>query len=195
MKKRVPTLDEYINESKLNEGPNYVEIIQDASNFSPDGTILNEVEVTTLPNFNLESDIAIVMMEMLKGNKKFYSIIEKYGTDYFKGANPKNIIMFLKSAILKDVIDYDFVKELIDKANTKHKRRLIEPSLVSDKETPRFAGVLAAAVIFELRENPISFAKEIGSKKLENAADEFSTERGKQKFGVMMGNKKTNHMH
>ncbi len=149
----------------------------------------NEAEITTIPNFNKESDIAIVMLDELKGDRKFSSIVEKYGIDYYSGANPKNIKASLQANLLKGIVNYDFVIDVINIANENHKRNILEPGLVGDGDMPLFAGVLALAIMFEFRENPIDFAKKIKSKKLEAAADAFSVERGKEKFGVMLQNK------
>jgi hypothetical protein len=152
----------------------------------------NEAEVTTIPNFNKESDVAIVMMDELKGDRKFNSIIEKYGIDYYSGANPKNIIASLKAELLKGIVDDDFVYKIVDITNEKHKRNILEPSLVTGnlpKAAEMMASVLAMAIIFNLRESPVHFAKEIKSKKLEAAADAFSVERGKEKFGAILQNK------
>ena len=150
-------------------------------------TVITEAEITTIPNMNLESDVAIEMMKQLHSNSNYKKVVSTNGVDYFEGGNPKNIINVLTNDF-KRVVSPQFVKTVFATINKRSPRIQYDESRANEIVT-LCTKILAMAVMFELRETPIPFAKQIGDSKLIDAANNFSTNRGKQKMGAMMKNK------
>lgn len=147
---------------------------------------LTEAEITTIPNFNLESDVAIEMMKQLHGNSNYKKTVASNGIDYYEGGNPKNIVSTLIGG-LKRVVTPQIVKSVFATINKRSPRIQYDDSR-SNEIVSLCVKILAMAVMFELRESPIPFAKEIGDSKMIQAANDFSTNRGKAKFSTMMQN-------
>ena len=148
---------------------------------------LNEAEITTIPNFNLESDVAIEMMNQLRSNSTYKKIVSTNGIEYYTGGNPSIINKTLASQ-LKRIVTPQLVKSVFGVINKRFPR--IEYTQSRESELLDLCvKILAMAIIFELRENPIGFSKEIGDTKLKSSADNFSSNRGAGKFSTILKNK------
>jgi tetrahydromethanopterin S-methyltransferase subunit F len=154
-------------------------------------TSLNEVTVTRIPNFNLESDAYIVMLYLLKNNSGFKKAATDAGIDLFSGANVKSVFAGLHNN-LKKVITPQIIKAVVETINQDRKKIFIDNAdIQKGVHTARFAGLLALGVVDSFINDPIDYKliNDLGNAKLKGLADEFSIGRGKIKLGVMMGNK------
>jgi hypothetical protein len=152
---------------------------------------LNEVTVTRIPNFNLESDAYITMLYLLKNNSGFKKAASNAGIDLFSGANAKSVFTSLQSN-LKKVITPQIVKAVVEVINKKRRVLFIDDTDIErGVHNDRFAGLLALGVIDSFINDPIDYKliKDLGNAKLKGLADEFSIGRGKMKLGAMLGNK------
>jgi hypothetical protein len=152
---------------------------------------VNEATVTSIPNFNLESDVYIEMFNILKSNNAFKKIVAKVGEDYYTGGNPKNLFTVLHGG-LKKLINSKFISDVQVAVNKKRGPTfaLSNTEMNSPEIIHKFSGVLALGVLSDLKEDPNSFPKLIGDPALIKAGSEFSANRGRAKMGVMMGNMK-----
>jgi DNA-binding ferritin-like protein (Dps family) len=154
-------------------------------------TSLNEVTVTRIPNFNLESDAYIFMLYLLKNNSGFKKAATDAGMALFSGANVKSVFTSLHNN-LKKVITPQIVKAVVEKVNEKRTVIFVDSADIQNGvHTARFAGLLALGVVDSFINDPIDYKliNDLGNAKLKGLADEFSVGRGKIKLGVMMGNK------
>jgi tetrahydromethanopterin S-methyltransferase subunit F len=154
-------------------------------------TSLNEVTVTRIPNFNLESDAYIIMLYLLKNNSGFKKAATNAGIDLFSGANVKSVFAGLHNN-LKKVITPQIVKAVVETINQDRKKIFIDDAdIQKGVHTARFAGLLALGVVDSFINDPIDYKliNDLGNAKLKGLADEFSIGRGKIKLGAMLGNK------
>jgi len=152
---------------------------------------VNEVTVTRIPNFNLESDAYIFMLYLLKNNSGFKKAATDAGMALFSGANVKSVFTSLHNN-LKKVITPQIVKAVVEKVNEKRTVIFVDSADIQNGvHTSRFAGLLALGVVDSFINDPIDYKliNDLGNAKLKGLADEFSVGRGKTKLGVMMGNK------
>jgi hypothetical protein len=152
---------------------------------------LNEVTVTRIPNFNLESDAYIVMLYLLKNNSEFKKVATNAGIDLFSGANTKTVFGGLHNN-LKKVITPQIIKSVVQTLNQKRKVLFIDDSdIQKGVHNDRFAGLLALGVIDSFINDPVDtkLLKDLGNAKLNDLANQFSIGRGKMKLGAMLGNK------
>jgi tetrahydromethanopterin S-methyltransferase subunit F len=154
-------------------------------------TSLNEVTVTRIPNFNLESDAYIIMLYLLKNNSGFKKAATNAGIDLFSGANTKSVFAGLHTN-LKKVITPQIIKAVVETINQDRKKIFIDDAdIQKGVHTARFAGLLALGVVDSFINDPIDYKliNDLGNAKLKGLADEFSIGRGKIKLGAMLGNK------
>ena len=154
-------------------------------------TSLNEVTVTRIPNFNLESDAYIIMLYLLKNNSGFKKAATDAGIDLFSGANVKSVFTGLHNN-LKKVITPQIIKAVVETINQDRKKIFIDDADIQKGiHTARFAGLLALGVVDSFINDPIDYKliNDLGNAKLKGLADEFSVGRGKIKLGAMLGNK------
>ncbi len=154
-------------------------------------TSLNEVTVTRIPNFNLESDAYIIMLYLLKNNSGFKKAATDAGIDLFSGANVKSVFAGLHNN-LKKVITPQIIKAVVETINQDRKKIFIDNAdIQKGVHTARFAGLLALGVVDSFINDPIDYKliNDLGNAKLKGLADEFSIGRGKIKLGAMLGNK------
>jgi tetrahydromethanopterin S-methyltransferase subunit F len=154
-------------------------------------TSLNEVTVTRIPNFNLESDAYIIMLYLLKNNSGFKKVASDAGIDLFSGANVKSVFTGLHNN-LKKVITPQIIKAVVETINQDRKKIFIDDADIQKGiHTARFAGLLALGVVDSFINDPIDYKliNDLGNAKLKGLADEFSIGRGKIKLGAMLGNK------
>jgi len=146
---------------------------------------LKEAKITTIPNFNLESDVAIALLKLLKNNSKFKKIAIDFGVGFLDGNinKTKATIQSIKKIINKDVIAK---LSLIIKDRTFQEVISVNSS---DKVIELLSSILTYALVFEFDENPIGFSKSLGNADLIKTAAEFSVNRGKSKMGTMLNNK------
>jgi len=151
---------------------------------------VNEATVTSIPNFNLESDTYIEMLHLFKQNNAFKKIVAKVGEDYYTGGNPKNLFTVLHGGI-KKIMNGKVISDIQAAVNKKRGPTfaLTSTELNSPDILHKFSGVLALGVLSDLKEDPISFPKMIGDPTLIKAGSDFSANRGREKMGVMMGNR------
>jgi hypothetical protein len=148
---------------------------------------INEATVTSIPNFNMESDAYIAMLNALKSNNAFKKIVAKVGEDYYTGGNPKNLFTVLHGG-LKHVVNDKIIMAAQAAVNSNGPRIAVTPQQAKDAQTiHKFAGVLALGVLGDLKDDPNGFPKMIGDPALIKAGSEFSVNRGKEKMGVIMG--------
>jgi hypothetical protein len=153
---------------------------------------VNEVTVTRIPNFNLESDAYIIMLYLLKNNSGFKKAATDAGIDLFSGANVKSTFTVLQNN-LKKVITPQIIYSVVETIKN-HSRKVIfidNADIQKGVHTDRFAGMLALGVVDSLLNDPIDYKliNDLGNAKLKGLADEFSIGRGKIKLGAMLGNK------
>ena len=156
-----------------------------------DAKIVNEVTVTRIPNFNLESDAYIVMLYLLKNNSEFKKAATNAGIDLFSGANTKTVFGGLHNN-LKKVITPQIIKSVVQTLNQKRKVLFIDDTdIQKGVHNDRFAGLLALGVIDSFINDPVDtkLLKDLGNAKLNDLANQFSIGRGKMKLGAMLGNK------
>ena len=156
-----------------------------------DAKIVNEVTVTRIPNFNLESDAYIVMLYLLKNNSEFKKAATNAGIDLFSGANTKTVFGGLHNN-LKKVITPQIIKSVVQTLNQKRKVLFIDDTdIQKGVHNDRFAGLLALGVIDSFINDPVDtkLLKDLGNAKLNDLANQFSVNRGKMKLGAMLGNK------
>lgn len=151
---------------------------------------LTEATITSIPQFNLESDAYIAMLNMLKNNSKFKKIIGTSLLAYMSGGNPKNILTSLRGMLARGVVTNKLINGTVTVLNKRTPRISVSSQQASTpKIIDQFSGVLAAGLLFDFRENTIDMAKLSGDKNVINTANDFSANRGKEKFKTMMGNK------
>lgn len=153
---------------------------------------LKEAKITTIPDLNTESNIVIAMLDVLKNDSKLLSAVEKNGMEYYDGESPKTVYTTLVNDLQKTkIVDDKVIKKVLNKLSGGDKIKFKEVITLNSesKYKPLFYKILAQGIIFELADNPNSnmFIKK--SSKLKDAANDFSTNRGKAKFGNMMKNK------
>ena len=148
---------------------------------------INEAKVTSIPDWNLESDVFIVMLEHFKNDSNFKRIVSKGGIDLLSGGNPKNIVTSMTKEFSKLFTRANVIQKIADDVN-KRSLRIDVSGRDKAKLAATFAQVLAHGVMWELGEDPSHLAKMIGDKKLEKVANEFQQRRGKEKFRSMMTN-------
>jgi hypothetical protein len=161
----------------------------EAANAKP--TSLNEVTVTRIPNFNLESDAYIIMLYLLKNNSGFKKAATIAGIDLFSGANVKSTFTVLQNN-LKKVITPQIIYAVVETMNQPRQVIFIDNvDIQKGVHTARFAGLLALGVVDSFINDPIDYKliNDLGNAKLKGLADEFSIGRGKIKLGAMLGNK------
>lgn len=159
--------------------------------FEQASTSIQEVTVTRIPNFNLESDAYIIMLYLLKNNSGFKKVVSNAGIDLFSGANVKSVFTSLQNN-LKKVITPQIVKAVVETMNQKRKVLFIDDmDIEKGVHNDRFAGLLALGVIDSFVNDPIDYKliKDLDNAKLKGLADEFSMNRGKVKLAAMLGNK------
>jgi hypothetical protein len=152
---------------------------------------INEVTVTRIPNFNLESDAYIILTYLLKNNSGFKKVATTAGVDLYSGGNVKSIFTTLQSN-LKKVVTPQIISAVVETMNQSRKVIFVDSNdIQKGKHTDRFAGLLALGVIDSFINDPIDYKliKDLGNAKLKGLADEFSIGRGKMKLGAMLGNK------
>lgn len=150
---------------------------------------LSESAITTIPNLNVESNVAIIMLKLLKNDNKFKKISIAAGLKFFGGVSPTTVYKILHNAISKAHIITD---KLISNVSIQLKNKKFDEVITVNSPnviTQLLSKILAQGMLFDMRENPIQFAKSIGDKKLIDAANEFSANRGKGKFKTMMKNR------
>jgi hypothetical protein len=151
---------------------------------------LTEATITSIPQFNLESDAYIAMFNMLKNNSKFKKVVGTSLLAYMSGGNPKNILTTLRGMLAKGIVTNKLINGTVDVLNKRSPRISVSSQQASTpKIIDQFSGVLAAGLLFDFRENTVDTAKMTGDKNVVNAASDFSVNRGKEKFKTMMGNK------
>jgi hypothetical protein len=153
-----------------------------------DVPVLQESNITTIPNFNLESDVAIELLKLARRNAKFNSSVIYAGIEFYSMANPRNVFSFLVNSF-RTVVNEKLVKDAFDSVNKKYFRIEFQKDK-RDDIINRCANILALAVMFEFKEDPLGFARSFSDKKLIDAASQFSASRGSQKLGIMVGSAK-----
>jgi hypothetical protein len=152
---------------------------------------INEVTVTRIPNFNLESDAYILMLYLLKNNSVFKKAATIAGNDLYSGGNPKNVFNVLHNQLTKAVTP-EIIKAVVEKINEKRNVLSINvDDINTGKHAARFAGLLALGVIDSFINDPIDYKliNDLGNANLKMLANDFSIGRGKIKLGAMLGNK------
>jgi hypothetical protein len=152
---------------------------------------VNEITVTRISNFNLESDSYILMLELLKNNSKFKSIVSTQAEDLYSGGRPTNVFNVLRGHLSK-IMTPQIILSVVQKINSKRMMLSIDTDDINRGiHNDRFAGILALGIIDSLTGDPIDMKliKDLGNAKVAKLASEFSVNRGKQKLGAMLGNK------
>lgn len=162
-----------------------------SSRFLKELSNINEVVVTRVPNISMESDAYIIMLELLKNNAKFKSIVSTQAEDLYSGGRTTNIFKVLQGQLSK-IITPQIINSVVEKLNQKRKMIFVDPTDV-DKgvHTSRFAGILALGIVDSLIGDPLDLKliKDLGNAKVAQLAKDYMVNRGKSKLGVMMGNK------
>lgn len=191
-------LDEYEKEKKLRESifnknkENKIKLSQLRQMIKEEIQKINEITVTTLLNFNSESNIAIALLDILKNNSGYKKITISAGKDLLSGGNPKNVKIVLSKNLLK------LITPAVMKKVYNHKIIQKNPSLVRSfndiTEINKFINAVSqwtsSAILWEFNENPVAFSKELGDSDLIKIANDFSANRGAGKLKTMMGRMK-----
>jgi hypothetical protein len=157
-----------------------------------ENTIIKEANVTRIPNFNLESDGYIAMLDVMSKKRTFLNyfkgVVVRTAKDVYSGGK------FQVKAVasqLEKMMKPEFLKEVVDKINEKRLRIFVpEEQYNTPKIRAQFAGILALGVLDSLVNDPLDYdlIKSLGDKEVSNLASEFSVNRGRGKMGTMMGN-------
>ena len=153
---------------------------------------VNEARVTTIPKLNLESDVVIALLEVLKYNKELLKKVERIGRDFFKGGRKSDLVKVLSSFIIeKRIIDEDVVSEAHQLLSSPFKRQFGEIIMFNsfDVVLSKIAFIFAWGIMFELEENPTDNVFSQRSTTLFDDAYYYAVERGKEKFGTIMSRK------
>jgi len=152
---------------------------------------LSEVTVTRIPNFNLESDAYIIMLQLLKNNAKFKKVVSSHAEDLYSGARPSTTFTSLQSELSK-VVTPEIILSVVEKMNEKRKILFVSNDEARESRIiTKFSGVLSMGIIDSLIGDPIDLAllKQLGNAKVAQLAKEYSINRGKSKFTAMVQNK------
>lgn len=171
--------EKHLKES-VNEGNEYV----------TESNSLNEVNVTRIPNLNLESDAYITMLDLLKTNAKFKSIVSIQAEDLYSGGRPTNVFNILRGQLSK-IMTPQIILSVIQKINSKRMILSVDTDDVNKGiHNDRFAGILALGIVDSLIGDPLDLKliKDLGNAKVAKLAQEYSVNRGKQKFSSIIGN-------
>jgi hypothetical protein len=153
---------------------------------------MNE-NVTSIDGWNLESDFYIAALNVIKADKKmsdkFSKIISSVALDFFDGAKPSSLQKVLSGKLI-DIMSLDVINQVIAFVNSDRTRMI---GLTDSPKLPdyikKFSTAVALGVLFDLGENPYTFAKEYGDAKSLKAATDYTVARGKTKLAAMMSNK------
>ena len=151
---------------------------------------LNEVNVTRIPNLNLESDAYIAMLDLLKNNAKFKSIVSVQAEDLYSGGRTTNVFNILRGQLSK-IMTPQIILSVIQKINSKRMILSVDTDDVNKGiHNDRFAGILALGIVDSLIGDPLDLKliKDLGNAKVAKLAQEYSVNRGKQKFSSIIGN-------
>lgn len=151
---------------------------------------LNEVNVTRIPNLNLESDAYITMLDLLKNNAKFKSIVSIQAEDLYSGGRTTNVFNILRGQLSK-IMTPQIILSVIQKINSKRMILSVDTDDVNKGiHNDRFAGILALGIVDSLIGDPLDLKliKDLGNAKVAKLAQEYSINRGKQKFSSIIGN-------
>lgn len=142
--------------------------------------LINEITVKRIPNFNLESDAYILMLDILKNNSAFKKNAISAGIELYTGANKKSVFTVLHNK-LKKVITPQDIKLVIMLMNRKRKVLFVNDyDIDNGVHTHKFAGILALGLIDSFTDSPIDYdlIRDLGSPKLKKLADELAISRG-----------------
>ena len=161
---------------------------------------INEVMVTNIPNFNLESDVYIALVSLLKSKSGFNSASIKYGKILYDrisaGHSPTDTAKFvfpLLSGEYRKLIAPSVIMDVVAIVNKRAVRLGIGSAQSRDKDiSRRFAGILTMGVIDSLINSPLDWdlVKGLGDAQLLDLANAHSVRRGGIKLAGML--KKSN---
>ena len=149
--------------------------------------------VTRIPGFNKESDVYIIMREMMMKDRKILSIVRPYAVEMLKDKSSMSAKRPLIRA-LSSLMTPELIMSVVSEYNKD--KGLFAKLMISDSDakTPRmvelFANTLARGIIDSLLSDPLDheLVSALG-KKVSELADDHSVARGKSKMGVMMKNR------
>lgn len=155
--------------------------------------VITEATVTRIPNFNLESDAYIAMLDIMNKNRpifnEFRKVAIKHATEVYTGGK------YQLSAVIKDLTPIfkpktGFLKQVVNKINERV-LRIHVPDRDMERIIPKFAGVLALGLYDSLTGDPIDFdlVKKLGPS-VSRLANNYSVNRGKSKLKTIMGTSK-----
>lgn len=157
---------------------------------------INELTVTNIPNFNLESDVYIATLSIVKNMNSYKKSTIKYGKILYDrisaGHSSRDAIKFifpmLSSAYMK-FITPEIIIRVVAIINKRSKKLNINTELASNSDIiRRFSGILAIGTFDSLISDPLdwSLIKSLNDKTLTDLANNHSVERGKLKMGGIM---------
>jgi len=152
---------------------------------------VNEVTVTRIPNFNLESDAYILLLSLLKSNSGFKKVVGEAAEDLYDGGRVKSVFTVLQSKLSK-IITPQVISSVVDSMNSSRTVLYVSSDeIAKGTYNSKFAGILALGVVDSLIGDPIDLKllKDLGNPKVAKLAQEYSANRGKEKFSSMLGNK------
>jgi hypothetical protein len=177
--------------SKLKGNKEYISFIGSIWDDVHKKESVNEVTVTRIPNFNLESDAYILLLSLLKSNSGFKKVVGEAAEDLYDGGRVKSVFTVLQSKLSK-IITPQVISSVVDSMNSSRTVLYVSSDeIAKGTYNSKFAGILALGVVDSLIGDPIDLKllKDLGNPKVAKLAQEYSANRGKEKFSSMLGNK------
>ncbi len=141
--------------------------------------------VTDIPKMSTESDFFIDFLEVVRESKPrgFYKIAARHALKFYRGD-------FNAAGLVAELSASSIVEELLEAAielyNSKvSKFKVLYVDLENVKQKSGFCKIIAMGLQFLVEEVEYSFLKQLG-KEVTDAAEQFSIERGKQKFSQII---------
>jgi len=138
--------------------------------------------IARLPNFNKESDMFVFLIDKLEQNKSLASKIYNKAWKTIADGKPN----FAKTVIESDA------QAFINKIWKQYREYALKKDRFMFVDDPNFklmsGKILAHGIINELVENPTHYIKFVSSQ-IEKEIENFSIERGKNKFKTILENK------
>lgn len=146
---------------------------------------LDETAITTIKNFNLESDVAIASIDYFKNSSKFRKIVIPNGIDYYEGGNVKSVYTVIANQLMKSgIINANSLAKIGSAVKSKKFDEVI--GVNSEKTVANLVSkIMSQAIMFELSQNPNTFPKQFNDKKFSQAGSAHSVKRGKGKVSNM----------
>lgn len=141
-----------------------------------------------LTHFSKHSDVLVMMMDIVDASPQYLEIYKQVATKAVDGFLSRSFSAEATVNALKPITrTAEFWEALITKSPKEFDA--VAPNILTESQIETAAKILAAGILGEFEVDNSSLNKYLLDENLKTEIGNYSAERGKRKFGVMMGNK------